>query len=350
MPHAPDLVAPKPVAVTADRARQVGDALATYAGERFATTVTVEGEPSTAGEGMDNEVYFVRLRGDGLPDAWSSDVVVRVQPDIDRYDVAEAEVAVQQWCRGLDYPAPEVLALLAPGELTDASAQVMVRVPGVPMIEAMLPRFWRAPRLVTLLADLHVRLHRLAIEGWPLPQVSLVRRRLRPVYEWADELDDPDLRLALDRVEQLLPYLEDHPGVACHGDFHPLNLMVDGSSGWVIDWTDAGLGDRHGDVSRTQLLFRVAAVAASSPAERALLKGAGPLLASHYLRQYGKQLPLEPDRLAAWEVVHLVHGWGQVRALHAGVIGRDRERERVPKALAPWLQQRLDRRLDEIDR
>lgn len=331
------------------RAREVAEALASHAAERFATTVTVVGEPSTAGEGMDNEVYFVELLGRDLPRSWQGPLVVRVQPDVDRFEVARAEVEVQQWCATVGYPAPEVLALFAPGELTIASAQVMVRVPGVPMIEAMLPSIWRAPGLVTRLADLHVQLHQAPIDQWPLPEVSLARRRLRPVHWWADELADPQLRQALDRVEGLLPYLEDHPGVACHGDFHPLNVMVDGRAGSVIDWTDAGLGDRHGDVARTQLLFRVAAVAASSATERALLKAVGPRLASRYLRRYARQLPLDEERLATWEVVHLLHGWAQVRALHAGLIGRDRERDRVAPSLAPWLQHRLDRRLAAAD-
>jgi len=327
------------------RAREVAAALAVYAAGRFATTVEVEGEPSSAGEGMDNEVHFVDLRGEGLPASWQAPLVVRVQPDADRYEVAQAEVAVQRWCQTVDYPTPEVLALCAPGELTDASAQVMVRAPGVPMIEAMLPMIWRAPGLATLLADLLVRLHRRPIEHFPLAEVSLARRRLRPVYEWAEVLDEAALRQALERTEALLPFLEDHPAVACHGDFHPLNVLVDGRRASVIDWTDAGLGDRHGDVARTQLLFRVAAVAAGTPIERTLLKAAGPPLAAQFLRQYDKQLPLDPERLAAWEVVHLLHGWGQVEALHAGVIGRDDARDRVPPGLAPWLRARLDRRL-----
>jgi aminoglycoside phosphotransferase (APT) family kinase protein len=328
------------------RAREVADALAAHASDRFATSVSVAAEPSTAGEGMDNEIVFVDLAGPGLPVEWQGTVVVRVQPDADRFDVAEAEAKVQDWCATVDYPTPRMLALFEPGELTVASAQVMVRVPGVPMLEAMVPALWRAPGLVGLLADLHVRLHRAPVEAFPLPEVSLARRRLRPVTTWVAELDDPELRVALERVEALLPYLEDHPGVACHGDFHPLNVLVDGKDATVIDWTDAGLGDRHGDVARTQLLFRVASVAASSPAERALLKGVGPLLASRYLRRYDAQLPVDRERLATWEVVHLLHGWGQVRALHAGLIGRDRERERVPPTLAPWLRQRLDQRLD----
>lgn len=333
--------------MSGERAREVAAALAVYATEQFGASARVDGEPTSAGEGMDNEVHFVRLRGDGLPPTWQAPLVVRVQPDADRFEVAQAEAAVQQWCQRVAFPAPEVLALCAPGELTEASAQVMVRVPGVPMIAAMVPTIWRAPGLATLLADLQVRLHRCPVDDFPLAAVSLARRRLRPVHEWAAALDDPALTSALARTEELLPYLEDHPAVACHGDFHPLNVMVDGRHGSVIDWTDAGLGDRHGDAARTQLLFRVAAVAATSAAERALLKLAGPPLAAQFLRQYDKQLPLDRDRLAAWETVHLLHGWGQVEALHAGLIGRDRERDRVPATLAPWLRARLERRLTD---
>ena len=332
--------------MTTARSREIAGALAAHATDRFDTPVSVDGDPSTAGEGMDNEIYFVTLRGDGLPDDWARSVVVRVQPDADRFEIAQDEAAVQAWCHEVGFPAPRVLAVFAPGELTVASAQVMVRAPGVPMLEALVPTIWRAPELVGLLADLHVRLHRAPTDQWPLAERSLARRRLLPVHGWVEQLDDPALRTALERVQRLLPYLEDHPGVACHGDFHPLNILVAGSEGTVIDWTDAGLGDPHGDVARTQLLFRVVAVAASSRAERLLLKGVGPVLAAHYLRRYRAQLPLDPDRLATWEVVHLLHGWSQVRALHAGIIGRDRERERVPPALASWLQHRLDERLD----
>ena len=35
------------------------------------------------------------------------------------------------------------------------------------------------------------------------------------------------------------------PHVVCNGDFHPLNVMVDGDRASVIDWTDAGLGPRQ---------------------------------------------------------------------------------------------------------
>ena len=106
--------------------------------------------------------------------------------------------------------------------------------------------------------------------------------------------------------------------MVCHGDFHPLNVMVDGERASVIDWTDAGLGPREADVARTALLFHIAAIAANCAVERAVLKVAGPASSRRYLRTYEAGRPLDADRMRVWEVLHAVHGWAQVEMLHAG--------------------------------
>jgi aminoglycoside phosphotransferase (APT) family kinase protein len=106
--------------------------------------------------------------------------------------------------------------------------------------------------------------------------------------------------------------------VVCHGDFHPLNVVVDGDEASVIDWTDAGLGPREADVSRTLLLFHMAAIAASSALERIALKVAGPGLARRYRRTYEAGSPLDPVLLRRWEALHALHGWSQVVMLHSG--------------------------------
>lgn len=333
-------------------AAQASLALADWAAARFGGPVSVVGTPTTASQGMDNAVHFVELRGDVLPDAWRGPLVLRVQPDVERYELAQREAQIQEWCTTVGYPAPAVLAMLPPGEVGACSAQVMPRVPGHPMIEELVPTIWRAPAMVARLADLQARLHREPTDGWVLPTSApkLAERRLQPLPEWCAALRDPALDRAYERVEALVPVLDSGPLVVCHGDFHPLNVLVSGADSWVIDWTDGALGDRHGDVARTQLLFRVAAIAAESPVERAALRVLGPRLADKFLRDYDKRWLLDRDRLAQWEVVHLLHGWGQVLALHAGIIGRESERARVPEALATWLRQRLQRRLAETTR
>ena len=128
--------------------------------------------------------------------------------------------------------------------------------------------------------------------------------------------------------------------VACHGDFHPLNVLVDGDTSMVIDWTDAALGDRHGDVARTSLLFYFgAALATSNRAAKAALGGAQGWLSKRYLRTYRRSAPIDPDRLRRWEAVHLLHGWAQILEAH------DRGGElagRVPLELITWIEKRFE--------
>jgi aminoglycoside phosphotransferase (APT) family kinase protein len=134
--------------------------------------------------------------------------------------------------------------------------------------------------------------------------------------------------------------------VVCHGDFHPLNVMVDGASAAVIDWTDAGLGPREADVARTVLLLSVAAVAASGRLERAALTVAGPRLARRYRRRYEQGAPLHERRMASWDALHALHGWAQIEMLHAGRFDAESSSTgndaRVPRELAGWLRARVE--------
>ena len=125
----------------------------------------------------------------------------------------------------------------------------------------------------------------------------MVDHRLSLPRQVVAQLDRPDLAAALRQAEELAPRALDGPPVVCHGDFHPLNVMVDGERASVIDWTDAGLGPREADVARTALIFHIAAVAANSAVERAVLKVAGPRLSRRYLRTYEAGSRLDPARM-----------------------------------------------------
>ncbi len=137
------------------------------------------------------------------------------------------------------------------------------------------------------------------------------------------------------------------PHVVCHGDFHPLNVVVDGGRASVIDWTDAGLGPREADVARTILIFHIAAIAAGSAFERVALKVAGPRLARRYRRSYESGASLDPDRMRQWSVLHAVHGWAQVEMLHAGGFdgSSSADAARIPASLGEYLQGRVDEEL-----
>lgn len=53
------------------------------------------------------------------------------------------------------------------------------------------------------------------------------------------------------------------PDVICHGDLHPLNLLIDerGAS-WLLDWTAATIAPKEMDIGLTAGLLRCAPIAA----------------------------------------------------------------------------------------
>lgn len=324
----------------------VAEALRGWAAARFGGEVAVVGTPAAIGAGFDSYIHMVDLAGDHLPPTWRVPLVVRLLPSVDRIDQAHREAAVQGWAAAQGFAAPAVLQVLAPDELFGLPAQVMERAPGTTMLDALSGRPWRALALVRQLAALQLSLHALPLDGWPsgTDPRQLVDQRLGLPRRAVGALGDADLADALERVAGVFEVATGGPAVVCHGDFHPLNVVVDGAHASVIDWTDAGLGPREADVSRTVLIFHIAAIAASSAVERVALRVAGPWLARRYRRTYEATAPLDPARMRAWEALHALHGWAQVRTLHAGGFHGESSSDaaRVPPELAGFLRSRFD--------
>jgi aminoglycoside phosphotransferase (APT) family kinase protein len=334
-------------------ATAVAATIAGWAANQFDGDVAVAGTPARIGAGFDSYIHAVELAGAVLPDAWQVPLIVRLLPSPDRAPQAAREAAVQSWSAGQGYVAPQVLAVLAPDDGLGLPTQIMERAPGITMLEAFSTRPWQARRLVDQLAGLAIRLHALDPATWPEaadPGQPLVDQRLSLPRRVVAELDRPDLARALERAEALAPAAMDGPRVVCHGDFHPLNVVVEGDHASVIDWTDAGLGPREADVARTVLLFHVASIAATSAIERAALKIAAPWLARRYRRTYEGSARLDAEMLARWEVLHAVHGWSQVEMLHAGGFdgASSADPSDVPPEVAAFLRARVDTRLEEL--
>jgi aminoglycoside phosphotransferase (APT) family kinase protein len=331
-------------------AQTIAAAVAEWAARRFQCPVEVVAASALTG-GLDNFVHAVRLDGEGLPPDWRAELVVRVSPSANRGADARTETEIQNWCAASGYPAARVLTLLDHDWSIGLPAQIAERAPGVTMLDAMRSSPTRVRDLMRRLARLHAQLHLLPCESWPVPEARglTAPRRLTLVRTRAENGDLP-MGLALDRVERALAALSTAPEVVCHGDFHPLNVIVDAvGSAVVIDWTDATLDDRHSDIARTVALLRSAAVAGDSSIARMLLAAIGPVLAVVYLRGYRRLLPVDSDRLHRWEAVHLINGWALIASLDDEAVASASAGRNFPKWLLRSLQRRLDRTLRRLD-
>lgn len=153
-------------------------------------------------------------------------------------------------------------------------ALLQERLAGRPAIELLeTTKLRRVVRgLGSLQADLHAidpdHVPLLRLDGRGYLERDLARRRAAIVAE------DPTgtWEWLLDTADRFASVENDAP-VLCHGDFHPLNALVDGDGHiGIVDWTDACVCDRHHDVGRSIAIFWFASLIAESAVERVGLR------------------------------------------------------------------------------
>ena len=244
------------------------------------------------------DIYRVRLRhAPGL----EGDLVVRVMPEPDSW---EREMLVQGWAAKQGFPAPAVHLGALPSAEFDRAWMLMDYSPGerlfskpnvaLILTSALRPRM-RAPRL---LADVTVAIH--AIGAGPIARDLAAPRTVGPGLNWfysrASALGD---RALVDKAQRLLATRPAFRGaVLCHGDIHPLNILRDGPTDTVIDWTHAQYDDPLYDVAFTH--FALSLIPVRAPGwMRPAISAFGRAQAKRFLTAYEKAsgTRIDPARL-----------------------------------------------------
>lgn len=327
----------------------VAAALEAWAHRTLGGAVTVEEGPTRITGGLDTYIYAFRLGGhvEGLA---SQPLILRLYPSTNRGANALREAELLGFLAGAGYPVPRTLEASAQIDEFGLPYIVMERLPGSTILDRMKADPRRAPALINALAEAHARLHQLDPAGWPFaldPGTWEVDRRLA-----ASEATGPPPDAA---IAGALAWLHDNRSLAqgegaaiCHYDFHPMNALIDDAGRVaVIDWENAGIGDRHSDLARTLVLFEWAPAIASSRVERTVLRAIKPWLVRRYRRAYERHLPVEDDRLRYWMALHAADGWAEANQLLAGTFARDTQTEarKGPAAMVGPAMAKLFRRL-----
>ena len=302
---------------------EVSSALRQGLAGRFPGAVTDVEVPVRVTGGFDMWIYGLHFGGAGLPAQWTAPLIVRIPALAERFVLLQRERRLQAWVAAHGYPAPPQLELFAPGELFDSPVQVMQRVAGTRMDAIMVATPSRIPGLVGQLAAAQAALHRLPVPEWAQAGSgwSLADKRLELTRSLVAQGLRGPLAEALERTERIVPLLEVSEPVICHGDFHARNLLVDADTVWVIDWTDAGIGDRHGDIARTEWTFRSTAVLLSGETERPVSRAPDSALAGGYLSSYRREFPVDAARLRLWMPLQYLNAWAMAVAGEQGVFG-----------------------------
>ncbi len=226
------------------------------------------------GQGREAEVY-----------AWADGYVLKLFWPEYGYADAELEARLTQQVWLLGAPVPKVEDVL---EVEGRWGLVLHWIKGVALTEYIYADPNRLGLAAQVLGSLHPQLHQKAAGQLPSQRASLIQRVQA-------------CRLPEELREALLEHLERLPdGTAlCHGDFHPENVLLTDTGGYVVDWPNATRGNPLADVARTALLVLYSELPPGLPARGEILRQRQ-FFFQTYLEHYQSLAPLDMAELEAW--------------------------------------------------
>jgi len=193
--------------------------------------------------------------------AWGEHHVLKLfRPGHGRSAIAE-ELRQAQLAHALGIPTARAEKII---EHQGRAGIVFERLQGPTLFHLALTRAKPVEQLAALLSEIGSAIHRCAVAGIPAIEARLAARIAR-----AQGVPDRARHAALEALHRV-------PGgkTLCHGDLHPMNVIVTERGPCVLDWVDAAQGPAAADAARTLLLLELARPAQIEPAMRAAFVGA----------------------------------------------------------------------------
>lgn len=278
--------------------------------------------------GFDTRIIAFGL--DGAPPEFSKRLVLRLFSPADGQSRAVREAVVQNTVADLDFPAPRVLLTSNGGLIDDSPFMVMEWVDGRTLMDLFIEGSMDAASVMELLAGTAASLHNLpesALSG-ALEEAGLDDRSSGPdewlhgASEWVQIHEVEGLLETIRWVRANRPTDRDESSI-CHGDLHPLNLLVrpDGT-GVLIDWSNSVLADPEFDLGITSTVFAAAsAVVPAMGADQLLEMRTG--LEAGLLEAYGRRREFSPERVRYYQVLRAARAMAHSAHIRAaGSTGR----------------------------
>lgn len=173
--------------------------------------------------------------------AWEDGRIVKLFHDWVRPEYVQSEARNGELLHAAGLPTPAVEGVI---ERDGRHGIVMERIEGASLLRHVVDNPWSAARLARRMAGLHAQIH--TVDGAGLPSL---KERLLARIEQSDHLPDSARTAALAALEKL-----PDATTACHGDFHPDNILLVEDRAYIIDWSEAAHGHPLADVARTSLM------------------------------------------------------------------------------------------------
>ncbi len=228
------------------------------------------------GQGRTAEVY-----------AWGDNRILKLFMAWCSAAMVEHELKVAQATYESGLAVPKVEGIV---EVDGRRGIVYERIDGPSMLKKLTSRPWTIIRLARWLAELHAEMHTRSIPHLP-SQRERLQRRIRNVEALSPATKEATLK-ALARLPD--------DSAACHGDFHPDNILMSPRRPIIIDWIDATRGNPLADVARTSLLLQIGVPPGINVPIRLMIESIRSVFHQAYLMRYMQLRSVSREQIAAW--------------------------------------------------
>ncbi len=185
--------------------------------------------------------------------AYGEGKVVKLFHDHIQESWIDYEYRINRVANQFKCPVPKVYEIV---DIENRKGIVFERIDGETVTDLLKKPFSKASHIAMRTAAAHAEVSKVSFgsSGHPFDENSI---KLPRQYDYFKEKINDTTALTDDEKKDVIDYLMRLPdGLRlCHGDLHPENFIVQGSTHYIIDWTNAYIGHPASDIARSLLMM-----------------------------------------------------------------------------------------------
>ena len=189
-------------------------------------------------------------------------------------------------------PAPKVYDFI---EMEGRYGYTMDKLNDETFLDLMWKYPWKVITYAKKMAAIHAQIHSVKAPK----ELPMLVDKYREFICSKNHIPDDQRQLLIQELEQLSA---DSGHCICHGDFHPINILVEGNRYFVIDWVLAARGDPGADVAGTYLITRTYSsnIGGKNFFKNFVSALGGKLIAKIYLEEYISITGMDKQNILRW--------------------------------------------------
>lgn len=214
---------------------------------------------------------------------YENDKVVKLYNKTISKEYVEYVFKINQVATQYECPVPKILELV---EHEGRYGLVFEKVDGVTISNLLKKPMKNAKQIAMHTASAHAKVHSVAFgsSGHPFDEHSIILPRQYDYFKSRIQKCDA---LTEEEKSDIIDYLLKLPDKLrlCHGNLHTGNYLVSDSKHFIIDWSDAYIGNPASDIARVLLLIQTPS---DTTGASGLMKPFASMAAQAYMRSFLK--------------------------------------------------------------